>query len=81
MSSNPISRDNTIAWNQLIESEMLQTNIAISQLYQQIASYYSRIAKIGTQAATEILLVRYDAEQSMTQWNTIINARTKALQD
>lgn len=102
--------NNTIAWNQLIESEMLQTNIAISQWYQQIASYYSRIAKIqesvkqiGAQAANEmigrlnakivnaewkisynkkkILLVRYDADQNMTQWNTIINARaTKDVQ-
>jgi aminoglycoside phosphotransferase family enzyme len=99
-------RDNSnIAWKQLIEGEMLQTNLAISQWYQQIASYYSRIAKlqdsvkqIGDQAANEIigrlntkianaewkisynkkkiLSIKYDVEQTMMQWNTMINART-----
>ena len=99
-------RDNSnIAWKQLIDGEMLQTNLAISQWYQQIASYYSRIAKvqesvkqIGAQAASEIigrlntkianaewkisynkkkiLSMKYDAEQTMMQWNTMINART-----
>jgi len=99
-------RENSnIVWKQFIDAEMLQTNLAISQWYQQIASYYSRIAKvqdsikqIGAQAASEIigrlntkianaewkisynkkkiLSIKYDAEQTMMQWNTMINART-----
>jgi len=103
--------NNTVAWNQLIDSESLQTNLAISQWYTQIASYYSRIAKvqenikqIGVQSANEIirrlnakiantewkisynkkkmLVVKHDAEENMTQWNTYINARTtKDVQD
>jgi hypothetical protein len=103
-------RDNSnIAWKQLIDGEMLQTNLAISQWYQQIASYYSRIAKvqesikqIGAQAASEIigrlntkianaewkisynkkkiLSMKYDAEQTTMQWNTMINARTTDVQ-
>lgn len=103
-------RENSnIAWKQLIDGEMLQTNLAISQWYQQIASYYSRIAKvqdsvkqIGDQAANEIigrlntkianaewkisynkkkiLSIKYDADQTMMQWNTMINARTKDVQ-